>query len=142
MDRLWIEAGAGNRQAKKAPRYRVHAIMAFVSAGDFVRAVVVIPRTQTKARRHSILYRIFESSRSPANCARTNCHRKIVVEGLDPAVAIGISAGIRPVALGIRIQTTIIVFAITRDVQPDSAPSFAIVRRLQQTVHHLREGVG
>ena len=43
--------------------------------------------------------------------------------------------------VGRRFQTAIVIFSETCDVQPDAAPTLAVVRRGQQTIHHFCERV-
>ncbi len=67
---------------------------------------------------------------------------KIVVEGLNYPIAIKVRVLIGRIAAAHGVKATVVVFAITRDIEPKPSPTFAILWRLEQAIHDLRERAG
>ncbi len=118
--------------------------MTFVGARHFVGTVVVVPRTQAqKSSSWDRLITDFGVQEVARNLSLYKLIvRQIVVERADHPIAVRPSIRIGPIAARKGIQTSIIIFAIARHIKPDTAPTFSIVRRSQQTIHHLCKCIG
>ena len=140
-----VAARAADGQAEEAARHDVDAIVPLVGARDLDRAVVVEPRAEPeepeRRQRARARRRIAEQIAGELR-AHELVVRQVVVERLDHPVAIQIRVRVRVVAAPLRIERAVVVLAVARDVEPEAAPRFAVVRRREQAVDDLRERVG
>ena len=138
-----VAAGARNRETQEPAGDRIHAVVPLIGARNLIRAIVVIPRAETEeagAGQH--LIPDFRVHQVPGELRLDELIvGHVVVERLDHPVAVCVGVGIWAITLGVWIQTAVIVFAIPRHVQPDTAPALAIVWGCKQTVHHFRKSV-
>ncbi len=131
-----VAAGAGDSQAHEAAGYGIDAVMPLISAGDFVRAVVVIPGPEAqKAGAGEHLGAVFGIHQVARELSFDEAIvRHIVVEGLDHPIAITIGVGVGAITSGERLETAVIVFAEAGDIEPLAAPALAIVGRGEETI--------
>ena len=139
-----VAARARDRHPQEAAGDDVDAIVAFVGAGDFDRAVVVVPRAeaeQAERRQHARPLRFVDQVAGELG-AHELVVRHVVVDRADDPIAIEIRVRIRRVAAGLRVEAARIVFAVARDVEPFAAPRLAVLRRRQQAIDHVQPRVG
>src|SRR5262249_17032938 len=104
--------------------------MTLVGPGDFESAVIVVPGPQPEeaccGESFGAIFRVLQIACDLR--LYKSIERHVIVESLNNPVPIGIGVRIRTIAFWIRIQASVIVFTITGDIQPDTTPSFAIMR--------------
>src|SRR5689334_5641327 len=117
--------------------------MTLISTGDFESAIVVVPGAKTeKAGGGQHLRPVFRIDEIAGDLRFDEfVERHIVVESLNDPIAIGIRVGVWTIAFGIRIQTSIVIFAVARDVEPDAAPALAVLRRGKKSIDNLRKSI-
>jgi len=128
-----VAARAADGESEKTAADDVDTVVTLVRARDFNGAVVVEPRTlpkKTQAGKHSdAVFFVHEIG------GQLRFHklvvRKIVIEGAHDPVAVNERVFVRRVAATHGVETAIIVFAKSGDVQPKASPSFTVVWRFQ-----------
>ena len=131
-------------QTQESARHNIYAIVPLIGARHFHRAVVVEPRSlaQESERGKHFRARVFFHEIGRQLGLHENVERHVVVERFDHPVAVEIRLRIGIVAAAHRIQAPVVVFAEARDIQPESAPPLAILRRCEQPIHNLGERFG
>ena len=138
-----VAARAADRESEEAASYDVHTIVPLVGARDFDGAVVVIPGSEPEhpgrgQRAMTLLF--IEQIAGNLNLDELVV-RQIVIQRLNDPVAIHVCVRIGIETSPHRVETTVVVFAEARHIEPDAAPTLSIVGRGKQPVDHLGECV-
>ena len=133
-----VTTRAANRQPEeRAARRGQHVIQRVVArALDFVRGDLRRENAGTEKagghQRERILRLELVARELPA---RELIERHVGIERLDHEVAV--MPGVRPIVIVLEPAA----LREARDVQPVSSPTFAVARRVQQTIHQLAPGI-